>query len=529
MTTPILLNDEQVQSFIVDGLLIFPSGIDEAIDKDIHTLLQYSSKHEGQLGNNVASRIPQMHDVLRAPAVAGALTSLLGHNYLVHPHRAVHKSTPIEIPLDDFTLTTDEHRVGEGSTATSSWHQDAQSPLARARHHMPKYLIGFYFPHDVTAAMGPTRFKKASYMYPKVSDMRNVIQPDMVDAGTFMLCHFDTIHAGFPNQASTDRFLVKFVFARTEYPISPSWNHHDPVWRTPLAATHHDDLTPAWTSVWRWLLGTPHAEGNQRDATATKSEPDAPPESRRIIELYGPAGPDEPRQLIAALLNKIDEPMHERVAFVSHNPKLDASDTIRDLAYRWNEQAVAMEDETYRLATLGDAAIEPLLELLDSANLWLKLNAIFALGEIECTPPRVVEALLVQLDNPHHQVVRQTLDALACKAPQLTDDCFNAIAELAATTHDEWLNPLTLRGWNAQDQIRMNAALVLLNAVSAEKSSAQIETIAVKLLSDANGYAASIAAETLVRMNSATALQAALQYYSDRRWDDTLRVDHKRY
>ena len=155
---------------------------------------------------------------IRNEKIHGALVSLLGSDYLIHPHRAIHRSTPLREALDGFSLSSDRHLMGAGSTATSMWHQDAQSPLARARHHVPKFLIGFYFPHEVTAEMGPTRFLRASHCDNGPDLSRSIYQPKHVRAGTFFLAHFDIAHAGFPNVSNDDRFMLKFVFARTSQP-----------------------------------------------------------------------------------------------------------------------------------------------------------------------------------------------------------------------------------------------------------------------------------------------------------------------
>ena len=219
-----LLDDQDVQRFVMDGMLSFHPDVSSETHEEIHNLLSNCSENESPLGNNVLSRIPQMHEVLRSKEVDGAITSILGKNYLLHPHRAVHRSTPVASDSSSFDITTDKYLVGKNSTTTSLWHQDAQSPTARARHHLPKYIIGFYFPHDVTSEMGPTRFKLGSYMQHDESAEDNLFQPNFIKAGTFMICHFDTVHAGFPNFSNQDRYLVKFVFTRTEYPVKPRWN-----------------------------------------------------------------------------------------------------------------------------------------------------------------------------------------------------------------------------------------------------------------------------------------------------------------
>ena len=157
-----LLSDEQVRSFIVNGMLVLMPEIDKSIHSKIHSLLAYSSQNESWHGNNLISRIPLTHKVLRSPIIHGALVSLAGPNYYLHPHRALHRSTPADELPDDINAKSNAPKMGQGSTAGSGWHQDAQSPLARARHHLPKFLIGFYFPHDTPQEMGPTRLVPGS-------------------------------------------------------------------------------------------------------------------------------------------------------------------------------------------------------------------------------------------------------------------------------------------------------------------------------------------------------------------------------
>ena len=199
--------------------------------------------------------MPILQYVLRHEKVHGALTSLLGSDYLVHPHRAIHRSTPLEDRDVDFSMDSNAHVMGVGSTATSLWHQDAQSPLARARHHFPKFLLGFYFPHEVDSSMGPTRFLRASYCDNGPDQTRSIYQPEHVRAGTFFLAHFDIAHAGFPNFSGHDRYMLKFVFARTRSATSPSWNNQSEDWapgenREGESSLYH----PAASYIWNRML-----------------------------------------------------------------------------------------------------------------------------------------------------------------------------------------------------------------------------------------------------------------------------------
>ena len=68
----------------------------------------------------------------------------------------------------------------------------------------------------------------------------------------------------------------------------------------------------------------------------------------------------------------------------------------------------------------------------------------------------------------------------------------------------------------------MNIALILLGAAKEPSLAEEVEEIGKLLLSDSNGYASAISAEALIRLNTPIALSAAVQFLSDRRWDETL-------
>ena len=103
-----LLDDQDIQRFIMDGMLSFLPDISSETHEEIHSLLSNCYENESPLGNNVLSRIPQMHKVLRSREVDGAITSILGKNYLLHPHRAVHRSTPVASDSSSFNIATDK-------------------------------------------------------------------------------------------------------------------------------------------------------------------------------------------------------------------------------------------------------------------------------------------------------------------------------------------------------------------------------------------------------------------------------------
>ena len=96
MTDPILLTDEQMREFIVNGYLVFEPTVPEGTHEACYERLNQIIDSELNPGNNILPRVPAMRHVLNAPEVRGALISVLGPNYLEHPHRYCHPLKPVE-------------------------------------------------------------------------------------------------------------------------------------------------------------------------------------------------------------------------------------------------------------------------------------------------------------------------------------------------------------------------------------------------------------------------------------------------
>ncbi len=522
---PALLDDDRVREFIANGFVRLKPDVAPPVHDEVDALLRHACERETWYGNNILPRVPQMHAVLDCPVVRGALISLLGEGYYLHPHRAVHTSTPVE--LDDAPLTpeTNAPPMGKGSAAGSGWHQDAQSPLSRARHHVPRYLIGFYFPHDVPVAMGPTRIQAGSHFYAQPVRPSGVVL-DAIAAGTFLLLHFDMVHAGFPNRTERTRYMAKFVFTRTRAPRAPSWNHADPAWRRPAACLPDFDLPNTWVHVWNWLRGAP-ATRERRPGEAASVEPfDNPHQPTRLEAIYG--GGHTIDALRDALLARAGEDRHQRALAKDAEGRPVPRDDVRGFPRRWNERAVVMEDAAYALAAQGADAVPALAELLGHADPWMRINAAFALGEIGAPAREVAPALARLLDSPHQQEARQALDALAAIGGGLAP-ALPRIERLLTQSNPNWQAPEVMRGWSGEDQVRLNAAFALLSGVAAGENQAAIEAIATAALGDKNGYVSAVATETLIRIGTPSAHAAAIRFLAERRWDETLRGRAKGY
>ncbi|MCY3885327.1 MAG: HEAT repeat domain-containing protein [Gammaproteobacteria bacterium] len=515
-----LLNDEQVRRFIVDGFVRVKPEVEPDVHETVNRLVRVAEEREYHFGNNIVSRIPIMWDVLRSPSVTGALTSLLGPNYYVHPHRALHISRPVE---DKNTMYSEDFNgppMGKGSRAGSGWHQDAQSPLSRARHHLPKYLIGFYFPHATPPEMGPTRFQAGSYLYSHPVAPSGVVLPKDIEQGAFFLLHFDTVHAGWPNRTDVSRYMVKFVFARTTEQSQPTWQSESSDWRIPSDKLSEKSPEPAWKFVWNWMQGKEHETNGFEINGAVLDNLNGNDQENRLRAIYGLATRENIPLFVRRLKSLSNSTAHKRKLWVDKDGKEIPRDDTRDNVRRWNERAIVMDDAAYALSSCGPDAVDPLIELLDCENPWILINAVFALGELGRHAQVAMPALARLLNNPMQQVVRQTLDAIGSIGSNM-DCALPAIEELLSSTRPSWEQPEVMRGWTGSDQIRMNAASALLNALNyPDNNLEEIERLFCKALHDRNGYVGAIACEGLVRLGTSSSTSMALTFLSDRRFDE---------
>ena len=518
-----LLGDEAISRFIERGWLRLQVDGDGNIHDSIERELRQTIEHEAPPGNNLLARIPAIWQVLRAPVVHGALTSLLVPNYLVHPHRAIHSSTPAPAQDGHLDVFADGPAMGPGSMAGSRWHQDAQSPLARARHHLPRYLIGFYFPHDVPLEMGPTRWQPGTQYDAAPGPVRDVEQPSDITAGTLVLLHFDMVHAAFPNRTAQTRYMLKFVFARTQHPSGASWRHHqayDPAFQPGSPERY----------IWDWLRGA-SPEAVKADAPggvylgdteldAALNDVDA---SRRLQAIYAHETRASVPALARALANCSGKGRSLRRLLPGRDGRPGLRDDVSGDPRCWTERAIVMEGAAYALAAAGPSAVSALTALLDDSDPWVQLNAAFALGEIGPASASAQSALCSLLHRGDQTVVRTCIDALGAMGVPL-GPALPAFSSLLIAERPEWNQALVGRGWTARDQIVLNIACALLAAVAVPGEDLDsVQALLLTCLEEHSGYAGAVASEGLIRLARPEATAAALQYLQDRRWDEAIR------
>ena len=472
--------------------------------------------------------------------IHGAVQSVLGDDYMLHPHRYMHANEPLAEADRSLELTGFEYQppVGEGSTANSGWHQDGQCPLGRFRHHVPRIAMIIYFPQDTPAMRGPTRVIPGTHLHALLfeSDFPFGLVGDHIKAGTCMLTAFDIAHGALSNRTDSSRYMFKFCYLRTRNPTGPSWDGGEVGWQAPEARLAQFEHTRAWSYIWDWMRGAPRFASRtdevSRDVTEWMGKLNRADQKARLEAIYGLAakgadaiGPLRESLLQFAGLKREIPPVYD--PYRRKRERFTPDDEDR-LVRRWNDGAVVPQDEAYALGAMGEVAVQPLIELLGHDDAWIKINAAFALGETgeaaACAMPELARLLSHELP----QVARASLDAMAFVGTN-TRVALPAIHRLLTVNNPDWQEPSPRAGWTGENQARFNAMCALLNSdIPVE----ELDDTLVASLDDETGYVHAMALEALTEGRDGedrAGLRRALDYLMTHRWDHTLANDFRVY
>jgi len=452
---------ETLASFHENGYVVLHPDLPGALHAQIQERIAFVLKQEFNPGNNILPMVPELQQVLDHPELVSALTSVLGEGYVLHPHRFTHNNEPAQ-------ETETGLKAGAGTHAFIGWHQDSHSPLARPRHHACRYAMVLYYPQDTPPEHGPTQLIPGTHRH------RTLTEADFArgfqahgPAGTCVLVHFDIAHGGSLNLMDRTRYMVKFVFSRTQEPEA-----------FPLPMLPAADPSDIPTLL----------------AALNGPEPDRQSAIYRLAALGGPAV----------------EPLCVTLASRTENG--------------WTEGAVVMDDAAYALAAVGAPAVPALLPLLEHPSEWVQINASFALGEQGKKAAVASPALIDKLTHSSHAVVRTALDALGQVGAD-EDALLPHLRRLLLTSNPAWQEPL-YRTWTGENQVRVNAIMALLKL--GWHSDAVIDLV-IATLNDPCGYVGGFGVELLERSGKPRALQAALHYLKAHRWDNTLKKGVRTY
>eukprot|EP00746_Dinoflagellata_sp_MGD_P069823 gnl/MRDRNA2_/MRDRNA2_28573_c0_seq1.p1 gnl/MRDRNA2_/MRDRNA2_28573_c0~~gnl/MRDRNA2_/MRDRNA2_28573_c0_seq1.p1 ORF type:complete len:612 (-),score=116.09 gnl/MRDRNA2_/MRDRNA2_28573_c0_seq1:59-1894(-) len=264
-----LLTDEQIQQFIVEGFLELLPVEDDHLHQKLFDAASALGRQADSLGNNILPALPELAQVFESRQCRGALTSLLGPGYLMHPHRFCHRSEP--------------------GRQAQKWHRDSYWGNWHARNPCPYWLMALYFPQDTPVALGPTGVLPRSQYYNKDAgnkqgpfcagrysddEVKNGVpakywqvqeRPLACRAGTVVLIHYDLWHRGAANLSNASvRFMFKFQFARMISPSCAPWisGGTEPDWTTFVSEGDDRSLMPVWQGIWDWLCGQAPSESS---------------------------------------------------------------------------------------------------------------------------------------------------------------------------------------------------------------------------------------------------------------------------
>ena len=420
-----LLSDAQVQRFLRDGYLTLQANFPADFHAQVRTQIDDLFQSEGNPGNDILPKVPDLYRVLRDEHISGALASLLGPDYIVHPHRHCHQNL-----------------AGSGG---QGMHQDSYESDQNVRHHRCRWAMAFYYPQDVTLENGPSSAIPATQHYNDTEQANERAELPLIGpAGTVTIVHYDLWHRAMPNLSTNDRYMVKFLFTRMSEPDGPAWSSTGQGW------THSPNGPPdaLCQSQWAWM-------GGQTDWRAAIDDPQllydhlqSPSEYQRLEAAYALAsqGADGVPYLVKALRAEAAHKQERNLARAHTNPsQLDALFALSAAGAPalaplenllvdtdWPLRAAAAD----ALGDMGRAAVGavPLLQrALSDSSVWVRRNATEALGHMGPDGSEAVPALSERLTDPDVTVRHNAALALAKIGPSAE----SAAGALQAAQEDE--------------------------------------------------------------------------------------------
>ena len=427
-STP-LLQDEAMRDFIRRGYTLVQADLEADFHREVRERLDGVIGKEGNPGNNILPRVPQIQRVFDSAPVRGALQSLLGPGYTIHPHRYCHLNTP--------------------DSKGQNWHKDDYIFDQQTRHHRGRWLMAFYYPQDVTADMGPTGVMPGRQHCNTLSsaDPDESVEEEFKlcgPAGTVALVNFDVWHRATANTSKRPRYMLKFQFVRMAEPQGASWDSRGGAWG------HGED--GLGRHVWDWMGGT-GAEESGGDVEELLGELKHEDEARRLRAVYGlgACGSEAVPGLMDALQAQAEGEAEARLAKTPANvhggnpADLEAAHALAavgpaavdDLAGalghgHWGVRAAAA-DILGTVGTEAAAAAPRLTGALADENFWVRRNAAQALGTIAPQDGDAAEALGKSLGDGDERVRRNAALALAKIGPAAAE----AVEDLKPALADE--------------------------------------------------------------------------------------------
>ena len=470
-----LLTDEQMYKFLTQGYVQIKADFEDDLHQRIYDKIEHVFEHEGNPGNNILPRIPEIQQVFDHPKVVGAITSLVGPNHVMHPHRYCHLRAP--------------------QSTEQSWHKDDYIFDQNVRHHRFRWIIAFYYPQDVTKDMGPTAVLPG-YQYRNTISNTNPTESTEDEIklcgrrGTVSLVNFDVWHRGSANLSTHKRYMLKFQFRRMEEPTEPSWRCESTEWK-PSVDHLQDRLSE---DVWHWLCGASSAVPISEDIDDQLTD-------RLITELSDVE--EEVRLQAAYRLGRLGPAVVDRL-IEALNVESRRNQDSNAQANATNPQGGNPSDlySAHALTRLDQIAIPLLIGALEDANCWVRAAAADIIGNIV---PRdeaqdAVAALVDRLQDPVWWVRRNAVEALG-NIGFTTQSLLDGFKPLLKDEHE---------------LVRRNALVALSKLHHDDKE--MVDMLMEKLTQDEDRYVRFYAATALHRTEASQAREALVNTLLSSRW-----------
>lgn len=505
-----LLTDEQMAEFITKGYLVLRNDLPQELHENVMSIIYNVLHEEGNPGNNILPRVPDIQQFFDTPVVRGALTSVLGPDYYMHPHRHCHYNQP-----------------GNQSPGGGQWHKDGY--WSSMRSHRPWWAMIFYYTQDVTEALGPTAIMPGTQYYEKfLGDRGKTILPTG-KAGTMVLVHFDLWHKASLNVSNLDRYMLKFQFVRMRAPEAPSWNHTAKEMIIPEdVSTLHRNL---WRDVWDWLRGEETAAAGSGEAVdeallrqwAAGLASDDVSERGRAADELGLLG--EAAAGYASALGRLLGDPEESVALnasyaLGHLGAIGVDELLGHLANGSNLVALRA---AYGLQGGGTKAVPGLIAALGLADERRRALAAFTLGMLGSSAKGSVPSLIAVLRDQSAWVRRNAVEALGmigqpaesvvpALAAALADSLRDESAGAARTNDSYVINQEYIA-----NKIGYTAALSLLR--TGKDGDPEIVVDALRqALGSKDRYVRAYASEALTHLRTPEAIDVLIRFYRSSRW-----------
>ena len=480
------LTDAQMRDFIVDGHITIKSELPRSFHETIYRKTQELTAKEGNLGNNILPRVPELQTVFEDPAVRGAFTSILGENYVMHSHRHPHQNRP--------------HSDGQG------FHKDSYWGYQKVRHHCPRWAMAFYYPQDSPLEIGPSAVLPGTQYYnTRITEGNNGELALSGEAGTISIIHFDLWHRAMANQTDKTRYMMKFQFIRLDAPQAPEWNVTDPHWQP-------EDINPAtpahqstWRHIWNWMAGesngrtTEPTNGNLAKHIESLSDGDTSIRSYAADELgmLGESAAAAVPHLIEALRDDYEPVCLNATYALGAIGEPAVSQLIERLG---DENEATRRMAAYALAAVGTPAVPALSEALQHTADAVRVEAAYALAQIGNAAEAVIPTLIEGTKDDNVEVRRYLAEAFGSIGPDAAP-AVPALIDMLDNDEDK--------------QARFESALALAQIGPAANDAVPILE---KALRDPDRYVRDNSIHALKRIDTPEAESALFDYLLMARW-----------